>query len=329
MKALVLRQSENQPFQAKIENIDSQFFSEAQRQGIKVKVHYSALNYKDALALCGTGRIIKQYPFIPGIDLVGSVAESNDPAFKVGDLVLATGFGYGELQFGAMAEYTYVQPQHLLKLPITLTEYKAIALGTAGFTAMLCVNALQQAEITPDKGQIIVTGASGGVGSIAVYLLHKLGYSVVAVSGNTDRYQQLLDFGAEKIYDRSHFAQPSRPLEKQQFAGVIDTVGGDILANLLSRVQYHGCVACCGLAQSYQLQTTVMPFILRNVRLQGVESVYFPLEKRTAIWQQLAQLIGDDYLQAFTREIPLAEAAEYAKKMLDHQLYGRTIVRVG
>lgn len=330
MKALVLRQTETNPFQCQIENIDERLFPETQRKsGVKIKVHYSSLNYKDALAVCGVGKIIKHYPFIPGIDLVGSVAASEDPAFKVGDLVLATGFGYGEVEFGGMSEFAFVSAQHLLKLSGSLTEYKAIALGTAGFTAMLCVDALQQANITPERGDIVVTGASGGVGSIAVYILRKLGYSVIAISGNPDRYQALLQLGVKKIYDRDHFNESSRPLEKQQFAGVIDTVGGEILANLLSKVQYNGCVASCGLAQSYQLHTTVMPFILRNIRLQGVDSVYFPLAQRKAIWQQLAQIIEDDYLKDFTREISLMDVPVYAKKLLEHQLYGRTIVRVG
>ncbi|OBX06447.1 quinone oxidoreductase [Gallibacterium salpingitidis] len=330
MKALVLRQTETEPFKCQLENIDERFFPEAQRrESIKIKVHYSSLNYKDALAICGVGKIIKQYPFIPGIDVVGSVASSSDANFKVGDLVLATGFGYGEVQFGAMSEFAFVQPQHLLKLSGALTEYKAIALGTAGLTAMLSVEALRQAGITPEKGPVIVTGASGGVGSISVYLLIKLGYQVSAVSGNSVCYQSLLQLGVQKVYDRHHFSEPCRPLEKQQFAGVIDTVGGDILANLLTKVQYGGCVACCGLAQSYQLNTTVMPFILRNVRLQGIDSVYFPLIQRQALWQELARLIEDDYLKKFTREIALADVPSYAKKLLEHQLYGRTIVKIG
>lgn len=330
MRALVLRQSDTENFQCRLEQIDDQFFPETQRNaGLKIKVHYSCLNYKDALAICGVGKIIKHYPFIPGIDVVGSVADSDDDNFKVGDLVLVTGFGYGETQFGMMSEYAFVQPQHVVKLSGALTEYKAIALGTAGFTAMLCVDALRQAGITPDQGVVIVTGASGGVGSIAVYLLTKLGYQVSVVSGNAASYPLLLQMGVQKIYDRHHFDQVSRPLEKQQFAGVIDTVGGDILANLLSKVSYGGCVACCGLAQSYQLNTTVMPFILRNIRLQGVDSVYVPIEKRAALWQELAQHIDEDYLQHFVREINFADVPTYAKKLLDNQLHGRVVVKIG
>ncbi|MFC0324064.1 alcohol dehydrogenase catalytic domain-containing protein, partial [Gallibacterium melopsittaci] len=185
MKALVLRQSDTEPFSAQLENIDEHFIPEAQREGkIKVKVHYSSLNYKDALAVCGVGKIIKNYPFIPGIDLVGSVAQSQDPDFKVGDLVLMTGFGYGEVQFGGMSEYAFVAPEHLIKLSGALTEYKAIALGTAGLTAMLCVNELRHSGVMPDDGDIVVTGASGGVGSITTYLLRQLGYQVIAISGN-------------------------------------------------------------------------------------------------------------------------------------------------
>lgn len=224
---------------------------------VKVKVGYSSLNYKDSLAI--HGNLIRRFPMIPGIDFCGEVISSPNADFVVGQKVLVTGFGYGETRFGGLAEYAFVEPQHLLALPESLSEQQAMAIGTAGFTAMLCVNALLEAGIEPQQGEVVVTGASGGVGSTALYLLKKLGYQTIAVSSKQTEYEWLSKLGANKIYPREEFNQVGKPLEKQLFAAVIDTVGGTILSNLLGKLHYNGCAAICGLAQSHELHTTVMP----------------------------------------------------------------------
>lgn len=330
MRALVLRQQNDFNKQSAVENVDiatMPAFSQLDHC-VKVKVAYSSLNYKDALAICHKGKIVKQFPFIPGIDLVGEIVDSANSTFDIGQQVILTGFGYGEKYCGGMADFAFVQPQHLTLLPENLSPKAAMALGTAGFTAMLCVNALLAAQVTPNKGEIVVSGATGGVGSIAIYLLSRLGYQVSAISGKSEQYPYLEQLGATQIYTREEMSKPTALLEKQQFAGAIDTVGGSILANILSKIKYNGCVAACGLAQNYQLNTNVMPFILRNVRLQGVDSVYYPAEKRAFIWEQLANAIADNELSHITTEIGLEQATDYANKLLTGQLTGRAVIKV-
>ncbi|SMB87595.1 putative quinone oxidoreductase, YhdH/YhfP family [Pasteurella testudinis DSM 23072] len=321
MRALLLTQTDGK-VAAAIQEIDLPDSPEL----VKVKVHYSGLNYKDGLAL--HGKLIRRFPLVVGIDFCGEVVSSPSADFSVGQKVLLTGFGYGESRDGGLAEYALVEPQHLLPLPSGLSARQAMIIGTAGFTAMLCVNALSEAGVQPQHGEVVVTGASGGVGSTALYLLKKLGYQTVAVSSKHTEHDQLRALGADRLCSRQQFDQAAKPLEKQQFAGLIDTVGGTILANLLSRLQYGATAAICGLAQSPQLNTTVMPFILRHIRLQGIDSVFYPIEKRAQVWQQLSQLLDDEFYRLVAQEIRLSDVVDYSRGFLQGQICGRTVVKI-
>ncbi|MDC9605520.1 MDR family oxidoreductase [Xenorhabdus griffiniae] len=323
MKALLLEQHET--LSASIQNID---ISQLPSGNVVVDIHWSTLNYKDALAITGKGKIIRQFPMVPGIDFSGVVHHSEDPRFHVGQHVLLTGWGVGETHWGGLAEQARVSGEWLTPLPPALSTRQAMIIGTAGFTAMLCVMALEQGGITPESGEIAVTGASGGVGSTAITLLSQLGYSVTAISSKPDSQDYLLSLGAQAVLPANDFNQLSRPLEKQRWAGVIDTVGGTILATLLAQVRYNGTVAACGMASDSQLPTSVMPFILRNVRLQGVESVTVPAVKRPAIWQRLQALLPDSFYQQAAHEITLEQVIEHANKLINNQITGRTVVKV-
>ncbi|MBE8597973.1 acrylyl-CoA reductase (NADPH) [Xenorhabdus sp. BG5] len=323
MKALLLEQHET--LSASIQNID---VSQLPSGNVIVDIHWSTLNYKDALAITGKGKIIRQFPMVPGIDFSGVVHHSEDPRFHVGQHVLLTGWGVGETHWGGLAEQARVSGEWLTPLPLALSTRQAMIIGTAGFTAMLCVMALEQGGVTPESGEIAVTGASGGVGSTAITLLSQLGYSVTAISSKPDSQDYLISLGAKAVLSASDFNQPSRPLEKQRWAGVIDTVGGTILATLLAQMRYNGTVAACGMASDSQLPTSVMPFILRNVRLQGVESVTVPALKRPAIWQRLQALLPDSFYQQAANEITLEQVIEHANKLINNQITGRTVVKV-
>ncbi|MCC8374682.1 MULTISPECIES: acrylyl-CoA reductase (NADPH) [Photorhabdus] len=324
MKALLLKQQQNQ-LTASIEEVET---SHLPKGDVTVDIHWSTLNYKDALAITGKGKIIRQFPMIPGIDFSGIVHHTEDPRFHIGQHVLLTGWGVGENHWGGLAEQARVSGEWLTPLPIGLDSRQAMIIGTAGFTAMLCVIALEQGGVKPENGDVIVTGASGGVGSTAIALLSQLGYSVVAVSGRQENHEYLLSLGAKKVLPRHEFSQPPRPLEKQLWAGAIDTVGDNILATILAQTHYNGTVAACGLASNANLPTTVMPFILRNIRLQGVESVTVPSAKRPAVWQRLQELLPAAFYQQATTEITLDQAVEYANKLIANQVTGRTLVRV-
>ncbi|HHU7443347.1 TPA: oxidoreductase, partial [Escherichia coli] len=282
MQALLLEQQDGKTL-ASVQTLDESRLPEGD---VTVDVHWSSLNYKDALAITGKGKIIRNFPMIPGIDFAGTVRTSEDPRFHAGQEVLLTGWGVGENHWGGLAEQARVKGDWLVAMPQGLDARKAMIIGTAGFTAMLCVMALEDAGVRPQDGEIVVTGASGGVGSTAVALLHKLGYQVVAVSGRESTHEYLKSLGASRILSRDEFAE-SRPLEKQLWAGAIDTVGDKVLAKVLAQMNYGGCVAACGLAGGFTLPTTVMPFILRNVRLQGVDSVMTPPARRAQAWQRL------------------------------------------
>ncbi|WP_338884213.1 MDR family oxidoreductase [Xenorhabdus sp. TH1] len=323
MKALLLEQHEI--LSASIQDID---VSQLPSGNVVVDIHWSTLNYKDALAITGKGKIIRQFPMVPGIDFSGVVHHSEDPRFHVGQHVLLTGWGVGETHWGGLAEQAKVSGEWLTPLPPELSTRQAMIIGTAGFTAMLCVMALEQGGVTPESGEIAVTGASGGVGSTAITLLSQLGYSVTAISSKPDSQDYLISLGAKTVLPASDFNQPSRPLEKQRWAGVIDTVGGTILATLLAQVRYNGTVAACGMASDSQLPTSVMPFILRNVRLQGVESVTVPAVKRPAVWQRLQTLLPDPFYQQAANEITLEQVIEHANKLINNQITGRTVVKV-
>ncbi|MEG0101680.1 MAG: oxidoreductase, partial [Citrobacter sp.] len=294
---------------------------------VTVDVHWSSLNYKDALAITGKGKIIRNFPMIPGIDFAGTVRHSEDPRFHAGQEVLLTGWGVGENHWGGLSERARVKGDWLVALPKGLDSRNAMIIGTAGFTAMLCVMALEDAGIRPEDGEIVVTGASGGVGSTAVALLHKLGYQVVAVSGRESTHDYLRSLGANRILGRDEFAE-TRPLEKQLWAGAIDTVGDKVLAKVLAQMNYGGCVAACGLAGGFALPTTVMPFILRNVRLQGVDSVMTPPARRSQAWQRLVNDLPEAFYSQAATEITLADAPKFADAIINNQVQGRTLVKI-
>ncbi|EJL6680556.1 oxidoreductase [Vibrio cholerae] len=296
---------------------------------VTVAVNYSSLNYKDGLAITGKGKIIREFPMVPGIDFAGTVLESADARYQVGDAVVLTGWGVGENHWGGMAQKARLNADWLVKLPQGLTSQQAMMIGTAGFTAMLCVQALIDGGIKPEDGEILVTGASGGVGSVAVTLLAQLGYKVVAVTGRVAQNGPLLEqLGASRVIDRQEFSEASRPLEKQLWVGAVDTVGSKVLAKVLAQMHYNGVVAACGLAGGFDLPTTVMPFILRNVRLQGVDSVSCPVEKRLAAWKKLAVLLPANYYAQACHEISLSQVPEYAEAITNGQVTGRVVVKL-
>ena len=323
MQALLLEQQDGKTL-ASVQTLDESRLPEGD---VTVDVHWSSLNYKDALAITGKGKIIRNFPMIPGIDFAGTVRTSEDPRFHAGQEVLLTGWGVGENHWGGLAEQARVKGDWLVAMPQGLDARKAMIIGTAGFTAMLCVMALEDAGVRPQDGEIVVTGASGGVGSTAVALLHKLGYQVVAVSGRESTHEYLKSLGASRILSRDEFAE-SRPLEKQLWAGAIDTVGDKVLAKVLAQMNYGGCVAACGLAGGFTLPTTVMPFILRNVRLQGVDSVMTPPARRAQAWQRLVADLPESFYTQAAKEISLAEAPKFAEAISNNQIQGRTLVKV-
>ncbi|HID4132299.1 TPA: MDR family oxidoreductase [Pluralibacter gergoviae] len=323
MQALILEQQDEKTL-ASVRNIED---SQLPQGDVTVDIAWSSLNYKDALAITGKGKIIRNFPMVPGIDFAGTVHSSEDPRFHAGQQVILTGWGVGENHWGGLAQRARVKGDWLVPQPTGLDGRQAMILGTAGFTAMLCVMALADAGIRPHDGEVVVTGASGGVGSTAVALLHALGYQVAAVSGRESTHDYLRSLGASRILSRSEFAE-TRPLEKQLWAGAVDTVGDKVLAKVLAQMNYGGCVAACGLAGGFALPTTVMPFILRNVRLQGVDSVMTPPARRAEAWRRLAELLPADFYQQAATEISLAQAPEFAQRIINNDVQGRTLVKI-
>ena len=323
--ALVLKQEDKRTLAA-VEQIDETQLPEGE---VLIAVDYTSLNYKDGLAITGKGRIIRNFPMVPGIDLAGKVISSDDSRYQEGDEVVLTGWGVGENHWGGMAEKANLKADWLVPLSKGLNSKKAMMVGTAGFTAMLCVQALIDADVKPEDGEILVTGASGGVGSVSVTLLAQLGYKVAAVTGRVEKNGPLLEkLGANRIIDRVEFEEPARPLEKQIWAGAVDTVGSKVLAKVLAQMDYNSAVAACGLAGGFDLPTTVMPFILRNVRLQGVDSVSCPLEKRIAAWDKLTKLLPESYFEQACTEISLEEAPKYAEDITNGQVTGRVVIKL-
>lgn len=324
-KALVLSQEEKKTIAA-IQQIDESHLPEGD---VLIDVDYSSLNYKDGLAITGKGRIVRQFPMVPGIDLTGTVAESNDERYQSGDKVVLTGWGVGEGHWGGMAEKARLKADWLVPLPAGLNGKQAMMVGTAGLTAMLCVQALVDAGVKPEAGEVLVTGASGGVGSVAVTLLSQLGYQVAAVTGRAEANGELLkQLGAERVIERSDFEEPARPLEKQFWAGAVDTVGSKVLAKVLAQVDYDGAVAACGLAGGFDLPTTVMPFILRNVKLLGVDSVMCPFEKRQQAWQRLTELLPTSYYEQACREVGLEDVVDCAEAITNGLITGRVVIKL-
>ncbi len=294
-----------------------------------VSVAYSSLNYKDALAVTNRGKIVRRFPMVPGIDFSGTVAESKSDRFKPGDPVVLTGCGVGEEHWGGFAQLARVKSDWLLPLPNGLTLKQAMQIGTAGLTAMFCVMALEEHGVRPDKGEIIVTGATGGVGCVAVMLLAKRGHRVVASTGKTDAHEFLKSLGAQEIIDRSQLAARSdKPLERGRWAGAVDSVGGDTLAALLRQMDRNGCVTAVGLAGGAELHTTVHPFILRGVSLIGISSVYMPAERRHTAWTRLADELPLETLDRLTQTARLVDVPALAEQMIDGNIRGRVVIDV-
>jgi len=295
---------------------------------VLVDVAYSTVNYKDGLAMSGAGRICRTTPMVGGIDLAGVVADSRDPAWKRGDRVLVNGYGLSEDQWGGYAQKQRVKGAFLVRVPEVFGLDEAMAIGTAGYTAMLCVNAIRDHGVKPDQGPVLVSGAGGGVGSVAIMLLAKLGYPVAAITGRAALSDYLKSLGASEVLDRAEFARDPKPLEKERWAAGVDNVGSTTLATMLAQMKYEGLVAACGLAGGVPLPTTVMPFILRGVTLRGIDSVQAAMPRRLRAWQDLAALLDRDKLKLATQVEPLARVPELAKDILAGKVQGRVVIDV-
>ncbi|SCB55646.1 putative quinone oxidoreductase, YhdH/YhfP family [Bradyrhizobium shewense] len=295
---------------------------------VTVRVEWSTLNYKDGLALTGKAPVVRRFPMIAGIDFAGTVEQSSHPQWKAGDKVVCTGWGMGETHLGAYAEMARVKGDWLVALPQGLSARDAMAIGTAGFTAMLSVLALEKHGLSPKSGPVVVTGAAGGVGSVAIAVLSKLGYHVIASTGRASEADYLKHLGAAEIIDRNELSAPAKPIAKERWAGGVDSVGSTTLANLLSMTKYGGAIAACGLAAGLDLPSSVAPFILRGVCLLGIDSVMCPIEPRKAAWQRLASDLDRTKLTEITHEIPLDEVPEWGAKILAGQVRGRIVVKI-
>ncbi len=295
---------------------------------VTVAVEWSTVNYKDALCLTGKLPVVRRFPMIAGIDFAGTVMQSAHPGWKPGDKVISTGWGLGETHLGAYAEKARVKGDWLVRLPDGMTTREAMAIGTAGFTAMLSVLALEKHGLTPQDGPVIVTGAAGGVGSVAIALLSKLGFHVIASTGRVAEADYLRELGASEIIDRNELSGPAKPLAKERWAGGIDSVGSTTLANLLSMTKYRGAIAACGLAAGMDLPSSVAPFILRGVCLLGINSVMCPIGPRKEAWARLDRDIDHEKLAEMTKEISLSEVFDVAPKILAGQVRGRLVVRI-
>jgi acrylyl-CoA reductase (NADPH) len=295
---------------------------------VTVRVEWSTLNYKDGLALTGKAPVVRRFPMIAGIDFAGTVEQSSHPQWKPGDKVVCTGWGMGETHLGAYAEKARVKGDWLVALPQGMSARDAMAIGTAGFTAMLAVLALEKHGLSPKSGPVVVTGAAGGVGSVAIAVLSKLGYHVVASTGRASEADYLKELGAAEVIDRNELSAPAKPLAKERWAGGVDSVGSTTLANLLSMTKYGGAIAACGLAAGMDLPSSVAPFILRGVCLLGIDSVMCPIEPRKTAWQRLASDLDRAKLAEITKEIPLTEVAEWGPKILAGQVRGRIVVKI-
>jgi acrylyl-CoA reductase (NADPH) len=296
---------------------------------VTVKVEWSTINYKDGLALTGKAPVVRRFPMIPGIDLAGTVEASSSPAWKPGDRVILDGFGLGETHLGAYAEKARVKGEWLVPLPPAMSGREAMAIGTAGYTAMLSVMALEHHGLTPDRGPVVVTGAAGGVGSVAIAVLAKLGYRVIASTGRPQEAAYLRDLGAAEVIERSELTDQPRALGKERWAAGIDTVGSTTLANVLSMTAYGGAVAACGLAGGMDLPTSVAPFILRGVSLLGIDSVMCPLKRRREAWNRLASDLDRGKLAAMTNEVGLGQAPDFGSAILEGRVRGRIVVKIG
>ena len=295
---------------------------------VTIDVAYSTLNYKDGLAITGASPVVRKFPMVPGIDLAGTVRESSSAEWKAGDKVVLNGWGVGEGHWGGLAQVARLKGEWLVPLPAAFTERQAMAIGTAGYTAALCVDALVGAGVTPDQGEVLVTGATGGVGSVAVALLKAAGFTVVAATGKSGEGDYLAKLGADSVIDRATLSEKGKALQKERWAGVVDAVGSFTLANAVAQTRYGGAVAACGLAQGVDFPATVMPFILRGVRLLGVDSVMAPRSLRMKAYERLARDLDATALEAIATEIALADAPAAAADLIAGKIRGRVVVDV-
>lgn len=295
---------------------------------VTVRVSHSTLNYKDALAITGKGPVVRRFPMVPGIDLVGTVEQTTHPEYKVGDAVVLNGWGVGEVHWGGLAQKARLDGNWLVPLPAQFTPQQAMGIGTAGYTAMLCVLALERHGVKPGHGEILVTGAAGGVGSVATAVLTKLGYTVVAVSGRPEEADYIKSLGAVEILDRALFSSPGKPLGKERWAGAVDVVGSHTLANVCATTKYRGVVTACGLAGGMDFPASVAPFILRAVTLAGIDSVMCPRPDRLDAWRRLGSDLDIAKLGMISKEIALTDALSHASKLLNGEIRGRVVVDV-
>jgi acrylyl-CoA reductase (NADPH) len=322
-------QKDEAGFRASLEQLADERLPALADGDVRVEVAYSTLNFKDGLALTNKGPVVRAWPMVPGIDGAGTVLESRHPKWQAGDRVVHNGWGVGETRWGCLAQRAVLAGDGLVRLPDAFTPRQAMAIGTAGYTAMLCVLALERHGVAPAAGEVLVTGATGGVGSVAIALLSGLGFKVVASTGKASAADYLRRLGAAEVIDRAALAAPGKPLQKERWAAAIDTLGSHTLANVCAQTRYGGVVAACGLAQGMDFPTTVAPFILRGVTLAGVDSVMAPTPLREAAWQRLARDLDPALLESMTEEIPLAAAMARAADLMDGKVRGRLVVHIG
>jgi len=325
--AIVVNKTES-AYTAELRSVDESALTATNDHDVLVKVDYSTINYKDGLAITGKSPIIRKFPMIPGIDFAGMVEESSHPLFKAGDAVILNGWGVGETNPGGLAQYAKVKGDWLIKKPAAFSSKQAMAIGTAGYTAMLCILALERHGIKPSDGEVLVTGAAGGVGSIAIAVLSKLGFDVVASTGRLQESDYLKSLGAKEVIDRNELSAPGKPLGKERWAAVVDSVGSHTLANACATTKSEGAVAACGLAQGMDFPSTVAPFILRGVTLYGINSVTTSRERRELAWARLAKDLDAKKLDAMTQEISLGQAINAAPEILVGKVRGRLVVNV-
>ncbi len=324
-KGLLLTKADDGALQCALTEIDEARLPPGE---VLVQVSHSTLNYKDALAITGKAPVVRSYPMVPGIDFAGTVLESSDARYHPGDAVILNGWGVGETHWGGLAGKARVKADWLVPLPAGMMPSQAMGIGTAGYTAMLCVMALQQHGITPEQGPVLVTGANGGVGSTAIALLSRLGFTVHASTGRMNEAEHLKALGASELIDRATLNAPGKPLQKERWAAAVDSLGSHTLANVCASLRYGGVVAACGLAQGMDFPATVAPFILRGVTLAGVDSVMAPHARRVTAWERLARELPAEVLASNTETIGLADAPAMAAKLLDGQVRGRLVVDV-
>lgn len=326
-KALLLEKDEA-GFRAGVAQLDEARLPAIADGGVLVRPEYSTLNYKDGLALTNRSPVVRVWPMVPGIDGAGTVLGSHHPDWKAGDRFVLNGWGVGETHWGCLAERARLKGDWLVKLPAAFTPRQAMAIGTAGYTAMLCVMAIERHGVMPGAGEVLVTGATGGVGSVAIALLARRGHKVVAATGKAGEAPYLAALGAATVIDRAELAAPGKPMQKERWAAVVDAVGSHTLANALAQTRYGGIVAACGLAQGMDLPASVAPFILRGVTLAGIDSVMAPRARREAAWARLATDLDAATLEAMAREVPLEGALAAAKELMEGRVRGRIVVRV-